>query len=82
MSKPLDFLHNALKKPIILKLRGRREVRGILQSYDQHLNLHLEDTEIIYYPPPKEDGEEQEPVTEVVGSIVLRGDNVILISPP
>ena len=82
MSKPLDFLNRALNQPIILKLRGRREVRGILRSYDQHLNLHLENTEIIYYPPPNEDGEEQEPVTETFNSIVLRGDNVILISPP
>lgn len=72
MDKPLDILENALNKTILLKLRGNKELRGILRSYDQHLNLFLDDAELI---PPGEEPEN-------LGSIVLRGDNVILISPP
>jgi small nuclear ribonucleoprotein len=77
MSRPLDVLTAALNKKVILKVRGQREIRGILRSYDPHLNLYLEDAEMIY--PPKE---EKEAVTESLGNIILRGDNVILISPP
>jgi small nuclear ribonucleoprotein (snRNP)-like protein len=32
--------------------------------------------------PPKEEDEEQDAVIETLGNIILRGDNVILISPP
>ncbi len=79
MSRPLDVLTAALNKKVILKVRGRREIRGILRSYDPHLNLYLEDAEMIY--PPREETD-QEAVTETLGNIILRGDNVILISPP
>ncbi|WP_455143245.1 LSM domain-containing protein [Candidatus Hodarchaeum mangrovi] len=79
MSRPLDVLTSALNKKVILKVRGRREVRGILRSYDPHLNLYLEEAELIH-PADEEEGTES--VTEQLGSIILRGDNVILISPP
>ena len=79
MSRPLDVLSNALNQTVILKVRGRREIRGILRSYDPHLNLYLEDAEMIH-PANNETGEE--PQTETLGNIILRGDNVILISPP
>ena len=79
MSRPLDVLSQALNKVIILKVRGHREVRGILRSYDQHLNLHLEDAEMIH---PADEEKKIESITEKLGSIILRGDNVILVSPP
>ena len=79
MSRPLDVLTAALNKVVILKVRGHREIRGILRSYDPHLNLYLEDAEMIH-PPNKETNEESD--IEQLGNIILRGDNVILISPP
>ena len=79
MSRPLDVLTAALNKKVILKVRGQREIRGILRSYDPHLNLYLEDAEMIH-PSNEEEGIES--VTEELGNIILRGDNVILISPP
>ena len=79
MSRPLDVLSNALNQTVILKVRGRREIRGTLRSYDPHLNLYLENAEMIH-PPNTETGEESQ--IEDLGNIILRGDNVILISPP
>jgi small nuclear ribonucleoprotein len=72
MDRPLEILEKAINKPILLKLKGKRELRGVLRSYDQHLNLFLENAEQI-----TENGELEE-----LGSIILRGDNVILVSPP
>ena len=56
---------------VLVKLRGDIVVRGKLKSFDQHLNLVLEDAEEI-----KSDGS-----TRKLGTLVIRGDNVILISP-
>ena len=54
-----------------MKLKGGREIRGILKSYDQHLNLVLENAEEV-----KSNGK-----TRKLGTIIIRGDNVVLISP-
>ncbi|MFW9853863.1 MAG: LSM domain-containing protein [Candidatus Thorarchaeota archaeon] len=78
VQRPLDVLNEALNKTVILKVRGNREIRGILRSYDPHLNLVLEDAELIH--PPQ--NEEDEAKIEELGHIILRGDNVILVSPP
>ncbi len=85
--RPLDVLTAAINKVVILKVRGNREVRGILRSYDPHLNLYLENAEMIHPVKSDSDDEEEsnknpEPVVETLGNIILRGDNVILISPP
>ncbi|BES80603.1 LSm family protein [Pyrodictium abyssi] len=56
---------------VLVKLKDANEVRGKLKSYDQHLNLVLEDAEEVY-----EDGR-----TRKLGTIVIRGDTVLLISP-
>lgn len=56
---------------VLVKLKGNRKVRGKLKSFDQHLNIVLEDAEEI-----REDGSLRK-----LGTIVIRGDNVVLISP-
>ena len=55
MSRPLDVLSDALNQTVILKVRGRREIRGTLRSYDPHLNLYLENAEMIH-PSNEETG--------------------------
>jgi small nuclear ribonucleoprotein len=68
--KPLDVLNKALNSPVIVRLKGGREFRGILQGYDIHMNLVLNDAEEL-----KEDG------VRKLGTIIVRGDNVVYISP-
>lgn len=70
--KPLDILDASLKSPVIVRLKGNREVRGKLQSYDVHMNLVLHDTEEL------KDGES----LRKLGSIFVRGDNIVYVSPP
>ncbi len=74
VDKPLDLLRQSLGKNVLLKLRGKKELKGLLLSYDQHLNLYLDNAELI--------SEDEDTPPEKLGKIVLRGDNVILISPP
>ena len=71
VQRPLDALGNSLNSPVIIKLRGDREFRGVLKSFDLHMNLVLNDAEEL------EDGE----VTRRLGTVLIRGDNIVYISP-
>ncbi|MBS7641346.1 MAG: LSm family protein [Candidatus Bathyarchaeia archaeon] len=68
----MQLLEESLGKIVLIKLRGGRSIRGKLQGFDQHLNLVLEKAE---------DVTDAENVKEL-GLIIVRGDNVIMISPP
>lgn len=68
----MQMLEESLGKVVLIKLRGGRSIRGRLQGFDQHLNLVLEKAE---------DVTDSENVKEL-GLIIVRGDNVIMISPP
>ena len=70
--RPLDDLKKSIGKNIIIRLRGNHTMRGILKSYDPHLNLHLEEAVFV----KNEEGAEE----EQIGQIILRGDNVLMIS--
>jgi len=70
-NRPLDVLNQALDHPVIVKLKGAREFRGTLIGYDMHLNLVLNDAQELI------DGEN----TRTIGSLVVRGDNVVYVSP-
>jgi len=65
-----ELLQKSLGSMVLVKLKGGREVRGVLRSFDQHLNLVLDDAE-----------ELRESKTRKLGLIIVRGDNVVLISP-
>ncbi len=69
--RPLDILNESLNEPVIVKLKDGRTFRGELLGYDIHMNLVLDETEEI------EDGE----AARKLGTVVVRGDNVVYISP-
>ncbi|HYA33072.1 MAG: LSm family protein [Halobacteriota archaeon] len=69
--RPLDILNESLETPVIVRLKGGRDFRGELQGYDVHLNLVLDKAEEL------KDGE----AIKKFGTIVVRGDNVVYISP-
>jgi small nuclear ribonucleoprotein len=75
MNKPLELLSKSLDMRVLIKLKGGRELRGKLRGFDQHMNLVLEEAEEV---KTREDG----PDIRKVGTIIVRGDNVIIISPP
>ena len=67
--KVLDETNN---KKVLSKLKGGKTITGMLQGFDQHMNLLLDQSEEI---PSEGD-------SKSLGSIVVRGDNVVMISPP
>ncbi len=67
-----QILEESLGKIVLVRLKGGKSLRGKLKGFDQHLNLVLEETE---------DTTDTESVKKL-GVIIVRGDNVIIISPP
>jgi len=68
----IQILEESLGKVVLVRLKGGKSLRGKLKGFDQHLNLVLEETE---------DTTDIENVKRL-GEIIVRGDNVIIISPP
>ena len=68
----VKVLDESINKNVLIKLKGGKTITGLLQGFDQHMNLLLDQSEEI----PSE-GE-----SKSLGSIVFRGDNVVMISPP
>ncbi len=67
-----EILEQNLGKIVLVKLKGGKGLRGRLKGFDQHLNLVLEETDDTTDPES----------TRKLGLIIVRGDNVVLISPP
>lgn len=68
----VKVLDESYGKIVLIKLKGGKVIRGTLHGFDQHMNLLLENSVEIF-----EDGKSNE-----LGTIVVRGDNVVMISPP
>jgi len=67
-----EILEESLGKVILIQLRGGKRLRGKLKGFDQHLNLVLEETEDVTNADN----------SKKLGLIIIRGDNVVMISPP
>jgi small nuclear ribonucleoprotein len=70
MVQPLQILEKSLNKKISLILKDDRVLVGTLVGYDDYMNMVLEDTEETH-------GEQ----VRRVGTVVLRGNNVVTIAP-
>ncbi len=63
-------MNEYLNASVYVKLRGGESVKGVLKSFDQHLNLVLDDAEEISGKGSRS-----------LGTILVRGDSVVAISP-
>ncbi|KAI9313652.1 hypothetical protein BX666DRAFT_2030416 [Dichotomocladium elegans] len=85
VEEPLDLVRLSLDERIYVKLRGDRELRGILHAYDGHLNMVLGDVEETITLVDINEETYEEIIRTVKRSfdmIFVRGDGVILVSPP
>ncbi|EDO46880.1 predicted protein [Nematostella vectensis] len=85
VEEPLDLIRLSLDERIYVKMRNDRELRGRLHAYDQHLNMILSDVEetITTVEIDEETFEELFRTNKrTVPMMFIRGDGVILVSPP
>jgi small nuclear ribonucleoprotein len=69
--RPFDLLNKVLGKTVMVRLKGGKSIRGRITSFDAHMNLVLEDAEEM------EGGETK----AKIGTILLRGGNIIFVAP-
>jgi len=69
-SRPLDVLDKAKGKRVIIKLKNGSEIVGVLQAFDLHLNIWLDECE-----------ERKDEMKVKLGSTLVRGDTIIYVSP-
>ena len=71
MSSEIDkILDVCINKVILIKLKNHTTIRGNLQAFDQHMNLVLTEVEDITEDKAKN-----------LDKILLRGDNILIVSP-
>jgi len=69
--KPLAVLNKSINQQVIVELKGKRGYRGVLDGYDPHMNLVLKNAEETH----------DSQVVRKLELTIVRGDNVIYISP-
>lgn len=74
-NRPIDYLKSSINKVILIKVKRNRLLRGILAGFDEYLNLYLEESSQLFEYQDEEGNIREE--HETLGSIVVRGDNVI-----
>ncbi|MCJ2532352.1 MAG: RNA-binding protein [Candidatus Thermoplasmatota archaeon] len=70
MVMPLSLLEKSMNKKVSLLLKDSRMLEGTLTGFDDYLNMVLEDTE-------ETNGDQ----VKRLGIVILRGNNVVSISP-
>lgn len=69
MQRPLDVLGNAVEKRILVRTKKGEDIVGVLKAFDSHINLWLEEAKL--------QGEKE----IQLGTVLIRGDNIVFISP-
>ena len=70
ISRPLDALNQVRNKRVIVELKNGKQLVGVLNAFDIHINVVLSEAE------ERENGE----MKRKLGSVFVRGDTIILIS--
>ncbi|MGC8652272.1 MAG: LSM domain-containing protein [Candidatus Micrarchaeia archaeon] len=70
--RPFDLLNRIIGQHALVRLKNNKSsIRGKITSFDAHMNIVIEDAEEL------EDGE----LKTKLGTILLRGGNILFISP-
>jgi len=80
--RPLDFLDKRLGKRVMVELKDGRKISGVLRAFDLHLNTWMDDAEYTTtWITEDEKGQiKEETDTIKLGSVMLRGDSIVMFS--
>eukprot|EP00035_Acanthoeca_spectabilis_P021040 m.435982 g.435982 ORF g.435982 m.435982 type:complete len:96 (+) comp17923_c0_seq1:147-434(+) len=85
VEEPIDLVRLSLDERVVVKMRNDRELVGKLHAYDQHLNMVLGDVEETVTSMEVDEETFEELITtekREIKMLFVRGDGIILISPP
>ena len=71
INRPFDLLNQVMNKNVMVRLKGNKQLRGVLKAFDQHMNLVLDGTDEL---------QDDEKVA-TIGTVIVRGDNILYVSP-
>jgi small nuclear ribonucleoprotein len=76
-----QLLQQSVGKYVLVKLKGRRSVRGKIKGFDKQMNIVItEAVEILEQPANNNSPEKGKDQESQVGDALIRGDNVITIA--
>ncbi len=65
------LMSNSKDKVVLLRMKNSKTIQGILQEFDIHMNLTLDDAEYV-----------SDEKSDKLGTILIRGDNILSVSIP
>ncbi|MGC8538502.1 MAG: LSM domain-containing protein [Candidatus Micrarchaeia archaeon] len=69
--RPFDLLNKGIGQQVLIRLKNNLNIRGKMTSFDIHMNIVLEGAEEL----------DEGNVKAKLGTILLRGGNILFISP-
>jgi small nuclear ribonucleoprotein len=70
--RPFDLLNKTIGKKVLIRLKSGDGIRGTVSSFDAHMNIVLDEAEEL--------GDDGAPRSKL-GTILLRGGNILFVSP-
>jgi len=76
-----QLLQESVGKNVLVKLKGRRSIKGKIKGFDKQMNIVMtEAVEILEQPANNNNPEKGKDQESQVGDALIRGDNVITIA--
>jgi small nuclear ribonucleoprotein len=69
--RPFDLLNKSIGGRVMIRLKNGTEIRGVVSSFDVHMNLVMENAEEL----------EEGNLKAKLGTILLRGGNILFVAP-
>lgn len=70
--RPFDLLNKSIGQRVLIRLKNGDGIRGKVSSFDAHMNMVLDEAEEL--------GDDGSSKTKI-GTILLRGGNILYVSP-